>query len=66
VLDALKTMGLAEGEDYTIIDADPGTKARMEVQQIGGKSMVPFLVDRDTAMYESLDIIEYLKGVEGG
>ena len=61
MLDALENMDLAEGEDYTIIDANPGTSGRAEVQRIGGKSMVPFLVDGDTAMYESLDIIDYLK-----
>ena len=32
---------------------------------IGGKRQVPFLVDRDRniQMYESLDIIEYLKTI---
>ena len=63
MLDALENMDLAEGEDYTIIDANPGSRGRAEVQRIGGKSMVPFLVDGDTAMYESLDIIEYLKNI---
>lgn len=66
VLQAVREMGLVEGRDYEIVDASPGTKGRMAVQQIGGKSMVPFLVDGPTAMYESLDIIEYLKGVERG
>ena len=61
MLDALENMDLAEDKDYTVIDANPGSPGRAEVQRIGGKSMVPFLVDGDTAMYESLDIIDYLK-----
>lgn len=66
VLQAAQEMGLAEGRDYEVVDAAPGTMGRMTVQRIGGKSMVPFLVDGDTAMYESLDIIEYLKNIPRG
>ena len=61
VLRAAENMGLEEGTDYTIIDGGPGTVGRMTVQSRGGKSMVPFLVDGDVAMYESDDIIAYLK-----
>ncbi len=31
------------------------------VVRVGGDYMVPFLIDGDTAMYESDDIIVYLK-----
>ncbi len=61
VLRAVDELGLKEGTHYTIIDAAPGTPGRATVLKIGGDSMVPFLVDDDTAMYESLDIISYLK-----
>lgn len=61
VLQAVDEMGLQEGRDYQVIDAAPGTPGREEVAKKGGKSMVPFLVDDDTFMYESDDIIEYLR-----
>jgi glutathione S-transferase len=61
VLKAVNTMGLEEGKDYTVIDSGPGTVGRMTVQQRGGKSMVPFLIDGEMTMYESDDIITYLK-----
>ena len=34
-----------------------------ELMQIGGKNQVPFLVDGSIKMYESDDIIEYLKNL---
>lgn len=61
VLRAADNIGLEEGKDYVIIDGAPNTPGRLTVQSRGGKSMVPFLVDGDTAMYESDDIISYLK-----
>ena len=65
VLKAASQIGLAEGTDYTIIDGAPNTLGRMTVEQKGGKSMVPFLVDGDHVMYESDDIINYLKAKKG-
>ncbi len=61
VLLATQNFGLQEGKDITVIDAAPGTPGSEEVQSIGGRAVVPFLVDGDTAMYESDDIIEYLQ-----
>jgi glutaredoxin 3 len=61
VLLAAEEIGLKEGEDFTTIDAAPGTPGRDVVLNLGGKAMVPFLVDGDTAMYESGDIIAYLE-----
>ena len=61
VLKAADSLGLKEGKDYEVVEAGPGTTGRMTVQMRGGKSMVPFLIDGETAMYESDDIIEYLK-----
>ncbi len=61
VLRAAREMGLTEGKHYMVIDSAPGTPGRAAVLKIGGDSMVPFLVDGDTAMYESLDIISYLQ-----
>jgi glutathione S-transferase len=57
-------MGLKEGVDYTIIDGAPGTPCRAVVEKTGGRSMVPFLVDGEVLMYESDDIIGYLRQIE--
>lgn len=54
-------MGLVEDKTYEVINAAPGTTGRDEVLAIGGKGMVPFLVDGSTSMYESDDIVAYLK-----
>lgn len=44
-------------------DIDEDDTARAELEEKGGKLQVPFLVDieRKTAMYESADIIDYLR-----
>lgn len=60
VIDATAKLGLQEGRDFEIIDSAPGTRGRETVVQLGGKAMVPFLVDGTTWMYESDDIINYL------
>lgn len=61
VLRAAAEIGLQENSHYKIIDAGPGTTGRERVSEVGGKAMVPFLIDGDISMYESDDIIEYLK-----
>ena len=61
VMQAAGEFGLKEGEDFTVIDAAPGTPGREVVLNRGGKAMVPFMIDGGTSMYESSDIIEYLK-----
>ena len=58
---ALDDMGLREDQDYELIEASRGTSGRKRVIELGGKSQVPFLVDGDVQMYESRDIISYLK-----
>ena len=58
---AAREFGLKEGEDFTVIDAAPGTPGREVVLNKGGKAMVPFMIDGDKSMYESSDIIAYLK-----
>ena len=53
-----------KGVEYNKIDITD--KANEEALiQLGGKRQVPFLVDKDRniQMYESLDIIEYLKTI---
>lgn len=65
VLNAAEHMGLREGVDYTIVDGAPGTKGRETVEKMGGKAMVPFLVDGQISMYESDDIIKYLQNKKG-
>lgn len=54
-------LGLVQGSDYELIDAAPDTPGREVVLKVGGKAMVPFLIDGETSMYESDDIVEYLK-----
>ncbi|MCP4339477.1 MAG: glutaredoxin [Desulfobulbaceae bacterium] len=58
---AASQFGLQEGKDFATIDAAPGTAGREVVLSVGGKTMVPFLIDGDTSMYESDDIVAYLK-----
>ena len=58
---AAEDLGLVEGEDFEVVPAGPNTSGRLVVQSRGGKAMVPFLVDGEVWMYESDDIIEYLK-----
>lgn len=61
VIKAAEAMGLEEGSDYLIIDAGHGTPGRKKVVDTGGKGMVPFLMDGERWMYESDDIIDYLR-----
>jgi len=61
VIRAAEELGLKEGVEYNAIEAGPGTKGRDIVEKTGGKAMVPFLVDGDVSMYESDDIIAYLR-----
>mgnify|MGYP001117896695 CR=1 FL=1 len=59
VRDAMKQIGYKEGEDIILVDAhQEDNKERL--LKLGGKSQVPFLVDGDTLMYESDEIISYL------
>ena len=62
VIQAAEAMGLAEGQDYLIVEAGHGTPGRKKVVDTGGKPMVPFLKDGESWMYESADIIDYLRG----
>ncbi len=61
VLAALEHLDLQEGADIRVIDAAPGTPGRDTVLQVGGKAMVPFLIDGADWMYESDDIVAYLE-----
>lgn len=54
-------LGLVPGRDYQLIDAAPLTPGREVVIRVGGKAMVPFLIDGEISMYESADIISYMK-----
>ena len=61
-----KVMSFLDSEDIKYHKIDITNKASEEsLIQIGGKRQVPFLVDteRNIQMYESNDIIEYLKTV---
>lgn len=61
VVHEARNMGLQEGTDYQLINAARGTPGRAELLEIGGRNQVPFLTDGDTAMYESRDIIAYMR-----
>ena len=61
VLAAAQDFGMKEGKDFTVVDAAPGTLGRDVVLDVGGKAMVPFMIDGETSMYESDDIVAYLK-----
>lgn len=58
---AAAAMGLVAGSDYELVDGAPGTPGRDTLLKVGGKAMVPFLIDGETSMYESDDIVAYLK-----
>lgn len=49
--------------DYIARSAPPGSPQRQKLQELGGKQQVPFLVDPDrgVTMYESDDIITYIR-----
>ena len=55
----MKGMGYKEGEDIQLVDAHQ-EENKKRLLTLGGKAQVPFLVDEDTTMYESDDIIDYL------
>lgn len=61
VRQTIEKLGLTEGKDYILVEARNGTPGRDEVIRLGGISQVPFLVDGEMRMYESLDIISYLQ-----
>lgn len=58
---AMQELKLQEDKDYELVEASRDTKGRAEVIKLGGKSQVPFLVDGKNKLYESDDIIAYLK-----
>jgi glutaredoxin 2 len=61
----VRTVADALGIELNLIDAERGSAGREVVIELGGKSMVPFLVDTtanpEVRMYESDDIIAHLK-----
>jgi glutathione S-transferase len=61
VVNEARQLGLREGADFELVDATWGTPGRAELLQRGGISQVPFLTDGETAMYESRDIIRYMR-----
>lgn len=48
-------------EDIEVVDISKDEMAEKELEEKGGKNQVPCLKIDDRYMYESLDIIEYLK-----
>lgn len=61
VVRKVEQLGLKKGEDYEFIEAGAGTPGRDVVLKVGGKGQVPFMVDGETKMYESADIMNYLE-----
>ncbi|HIJ99389.1 TPA: glutathione S-transferase N-terminal domain-containing protein [archaeon] len=60
VRNTLKELGYKEGKDIILLDANKEENAN-ELIELGGKLQVPFLIDGETMMYESSDIMEYLR-----
>ena len=61
-----KVLAFAEEKGISLNKIDIAEKANEEVLiTLGGKRQVPFLVDkeRNVQMYESADIIEYIKTI---
>ena len=61
-----KVLAFAEEKGISLNKIDIADKENEDALiQLGGKRQVPFLVDkeRNVQMYESMDIIEYLKTV---
>ena len=61
-----KVLAFAEEKGISLNKIDIADKTNEDALiQLGGKRQVPFLVDkeRNVQMYESMDIIEYLKTV---
>ncbi|TGK35143.1 glutaredoxin [Leptospira gomenensis] len=65
VREEFEKMGLVPGKDYELVEASRGTPGREEVIRLGGLSQVPFLVDGDTKLYESRDIVAYVRRKRG-
>jgi len=61
VIKAAKDLSLEEGRDFEVVDAALGTPGREVVLKVGKKAMVPFLIDGEHSMYESDDIVNYLR-----
>lgn len=61
VLEEFSRLGLVIGKDFELVEASRGTPGRQEVVRLGGINQVPFLVDDEVKMYESRDIVEYVR-----
>ena len=61
VMGTTKELDLEKGKDFELIEAGEGTPGREVVLKEGGLPQVPFMIDGETKMYESGDIVEYLK-----
>ena len=51
-----------------VVDVKPcgrGSRHRAEARKVGGKEQFPLLVDGDTVLYESADIVDYLAAKRG-
>ena len=60
VRNTLKELGYKEGKDIILLDANKEENAN-ELIELGGKLQVTFLIDGETMMYESSDIMEYIR-----
>lgn len=60
-----RVMQMAEnlGVEFDLKDIEDNEELQAELIEKGGKKMVPFLVDteKDVSMYESADIIDYIR-----
>lgn len=57
-----KVMDFLFDKKIDYVKKDVSNSANLDkLMQLGGKHQVPFLIDGDVKMYESSDIIEYIK-----
>lgn len=62
VMNFMKDNAIKDYRSFNIADERSGEENKKELQDLGGKVQVPFIVTKDgKAMYESDDIIEHLK-----
>ncbi len=61
VLNFLHEEGIKDFDSYNTTDKNAGSENEKLLEEIGGKIQVPMMVVEGKPMYESDDIIEYIK-----
>lgn len=62
VMNFMLDNGIYNFRSFNIMDGTGGEENKKRLVELGGKNMVPFIIDKDgNPMYESDDIIAHLK-----